>query len=41
MGLVDIGPDSRQLGSRVVVVAERFTAHTLGDDTPDPGVLRG
>jgi len=41
MGLLEVGPGSRPMGSRVIMVPERFTAYVLGDDMPDPDILRG
>lgn len=41
LGLIDVGPASRPLSSRVVTVPERVVAHLLGDPIPDPLVLRG
>ena len=41
LGLVDIGPAHRPLGSRVITVPERVIAYLVGDALPDPSVLRG
>jgi len=41
MGLLEVGPSSRPLGTRVAVSPERLNAYVLGDQTPDPEVLRG
>ena len=40
LGLVDVGPSSRALVSRVITVPERVVAHLLGDPTPEPTILR-
>jgi AAA+ superfamily predicted ATPase len=41
LGLVDVGPAHRPLGSRVITVPERVIAYLVGDALPDPLVLRG
>lgn len=41
LGLIDIGPMHRALGSRVITVPERVIAYLVGDALPDPLVLRG
>ena len=41
LGLVDVGPSHRPLGSRVITVPERVIAYLVGDALPDPLVLRG
>jgi len=41
MGLIDVGPMNRPLGARVLMAPERLNSYVLGDDTPDPEILRG
>jgi hypothetical protein len=41
LGLVDVGPAHRPLGSRVITVPERVISYLVGDALPDPLVLRG
>ena len=41
LGLVDVGPAQRPLGSRVITVPERVIAYLVGDALPDALVLRG
>jgi AAA+ superfamily predicted ATPase len=41
LGLVDVGPAHRPLGSRVITVPERVIAYLVGDALPDALVLRG
>lgn len=41
LGLIEVGPATRALSSRVVTVPERVVAHLLGDPVPDPLVMRG
>lgn len=40
LGLIDVGPSSRALLSRVITVPERVVAHLLGDDIPDASIIR-
>lgn len=41
LGLIDVGPTTRPLSTRVITVPERVVAHFLGDPIPDPLILRG
>lgn len=41
LGLIDVGPMQRPLGSRVITVPERVISYLIGDAVPDPSVLRG
>ncbi len=40
LGLIDVGPSSRALLSRVISVPERVVAHLLGDAIPDASIIR-
>lgn len=40
LGLIKSGPSTRALLSQVITVPERFIAHLLGSDLPDPALTR-
>ena len=40
LGLIDVGPSTRPLLSRVITVPERVIAHLLGDSIPDSSIIR-